>query len=67
MMYTAETEESLRSTRGIADDSDSDDEPTTLQNDDLDTSTDDEDDDDAGEQKTVKTRELEWDDSTLSY
>jgi len=68
MMYTAENEQSLRSTRGVADDSDSDDEPTTLQNDDLDTSTDDDDDDyDDCEQKTVKTRELEWDDSTLSY
>ena len=48
-------------------DSDSDEEPTTLQNDDDDSSDDDDDDDDGGHKTSVKTRELEWDDSTLSY
>jgi len=63
MMYDAET---VVSGRGTAD-SDSDEEPNTLQDDHDDDSSDDDDDDDVCEQKMVKTRELEWDDSTLSY
>jgi len=66
MMYG---EELMVSGRGQGSrDSDSDDEePITLQNhvDDSSSSSDDDDDDVA--KTSVKTRELEWDDSTLSY
>jgi len=67
MMYDTEAGVTGGDPRDI-DESDSDDdgEPNTLQNDGIDTSSDD-DDDDCDDQKTVKTRELEWDDSTLSY
>jgi len=62
MMYDVEA--SMSGVHGT--DSDNDD-PTTLQNGDLDSSDDDDDDEYECEQKAVKTRELEWDDSTLSY
>jgi len=72
MMYGPEAVVGRRATRSTAE-SDSDDEPHTLQHhdddDDDDDSSDDDDnvDDAEGDQKMVKTRELEWDDSTLSY
>ena len=46
------------------DDDDDDDEPTTLHQDDEDA---DSSDDDSEQKTSVRTRELEWDDSTLSY
>jgi len=69
MMYGTEAMVGRHGTRSTAD-SDSDDEPHTLQHRDDDDDDDDDssdDDVDGGGQKMVKTRELEWDDSTLSY
>jgi len=67
MMYGAEAAVSGRGTQSPADSDFDDDEPTTLQNNGIDSSDDDDDDGDGSVQKSVKTRELEWDDSTLSY
>lgn len=64
MMYGAETELSVHGTQS-PEDSDSDDEPRTLPSHDVDSS--DNEDDSDHDQKSSKTRELECDDSTLSY
>jgi len=63
-MYNDDIEMSIRSSHDDGD-SDSDEEPNTLQNHEMDDSSDEE--EDTEPKSSVKTRELEWDDSTLSY
>jgi len=64
MMYNDDIEMSVRSSHDDGD-SDSDEEPNTLQNREMGDSSDEE--ADTEPKSSVKTRELEWDDSTLSY